>query len=584
MARTFETAEQRMDRIFRPTGFERALAKVFPRFALERYRSRCAVELSWDAANPGRRRQIGSRSHNSSPESSTNQQDRKKLMWEARSLASNFSFVKSVLLKEQIYVCGHMAYQARTGDPEIDRIYETYWKEWCERCDFSGRHNFRQMMQLGHIGMRRDGDYGWILVPAGDEWRLQGIEADRIGNPDETIDFSGRYISGITINDFGQPVSYRIFRCTVYNTYEFEREQPAGAFIHYFDPMRTDQYRGITAFDTTIPHARDLYELLEFEKMAVKWGSSHAGIVKRAPSSQRAEWGGGDSPKTSQGTRLEKTEAGKLEYLEPGEDITMFPTTSRPSPTFNGFVDTLIREASNGLGWPYAFLWDMSSFGGVSARLEIAAAQRVINRLQKLLEEQALTRIKDEVFSRAIAFGRLPAHPNYRQGKWQFGPQLTADARYEVQSDIALIGQGLLAASTVVGEMGSDYEETLETIAREVAHARDVAEKYDIPLELLMPARYAQPSQLLADMEAANAPQTKPAGLIETIGDKGTAQLVDILLKAAEGSMPREKAISTIMILFKIPRQKAAAMVPEKSAALKVVEGGKKRKTVDAAA
>lgn len=493
-------------------AIDRLVTYFAPVAGLKRVHARELHEMSYDAANPERARKTpGGGFSTRASESQQNARDRLKMMWDARDLAKNFAFIKSVLLKEAMYVCGKIRYQAQTGDPEIDRQYEGYWEQWAKQADITGRHVFRQLMQLGHMGMRCDGEHGFILRPEGRMMKLQAIEADRIGNPNGGQRTSDeRYFQGIQVNDLGQVVHYEVWNRTKMGQYKDPQEIPPAQFIHYFDPLRSDQYHGVTAFDTALPHARDIYDLLKMEKMAVKWGSSHAGIITKEHK-DLSRWD--TSEKSPEGTAYEAIEPGRIVRTLPGEAVTMFQTAQRPSATFTGFIDTLVREMANGLNLPYSFVWDMASLGGVSARIELAMAQRAFKRSQNLMEEQVLDRVKDAVLARAIAHKDIPPHPSWQAAKWQFPAHITADQGYTTQSDIAMLGQGLRTASDIVGELGSDYEEVTETLAKEVRIQYDVAQRTGIPMELLQ-QRLPNPTQMIAMMNA----QLAEAGADDQVG------------------------------------------------------------------
>jgi lambda family phage portal protein len=491
------------------SAIERTIALVNPQAAIKRQFERKIFEFGYDAANPGRARQAkGTGLFNAASENQQNNRDRVKMMWEVRDLVQNYSFIKSILLKEAMYVCGKIQYQANTGDPNADSAIEDYWQQWCDNCDITGRHVFRQLIQLAHVGMRRDGDTGFILVAQGPDLKLQTVEADRIGNPNQAGTVEANYFGGIKVNEYGQIVFYRVFTRNIHGQYSDPTEVPPGSFVHYFDPLRSDQYRGVTAFDTTIPHARDLYELLQMEKMAVKWQSAQTGIITKQDPSM-PDWKSGDAT-TRAGTPIEAVEAGKLHRLLPGENVTVFPGSNRPSATFMGFVATLVREMANGLNLPYSFVWDMSVLGGATARLETAMTQRAFARHQNLLTEQVLNKIKNAVLTRAMAFKLIPPIPTYRIGKWQFPAHITADVGYQTQADLALLSSGLKTRSDIYGEMGLDFEDQSRILAREIQFYQRLAAETGVPIELLTQS-LPNASMLLAQM--AMAQQATAAGV-----------------------------------------------------------------------
>ena len=478
----------------RASWLDKTISFINPEAGLKRKYYKDQLEFAYDAANLGRAAAtLGGTASLAAPESLANQRDRIKMMWEARNLVNNYSFFKSILLKEAMYVCGQIRYQSQTGNPDIDRQIESYFSEWSKRCDVTGRYPFRHLVQLAHMGMRRDGDAGFALVTQGKDVFLQAIEADRLGNPHEGGKNDDTYIGGITIDNLGRPHQYRIFKRTLHGQYTNPRDVPKSNFIHYIDPLRADQYRGITAFETAIPHAKDLYELLQMEKLAVKWASAHAGVITKDDHG-KDKWSStpaaappqpGDPLQKGNHLNLEAVHAGKLIRLRPGESMEAFSTSSRPSATFNGFITTLVREMANGLNLPFAFVWDMSAFGGATARLEVQAAQRAFMRHQQLLQEQVLDPVKNIVISRAIAFGDLPPNANYRKGRWQFNSQITADLGHETQANLSLLEAGLKTRGTIIGESGRDFEEEIEKIAKEIAYMEEMSRKYKIPLALI---------------------------------------------------------------------------------------------------
>lgn len=508
------------------SAVERTLSIFSPSSALRRNEARKLFELAYDAASPGRSRGTPNISTTKSSESIKNQADRVKMMWDARDLAQNYSFVKSVLYKESMYVCGTIKYQANTGNPELDAAVEDYWGWFEENCDITGRHVLGHLIQIAHMSMRRDGDFGLILVDGEQgELKLQAVEADRIGNP-SIIGQEPNYFGGIKVNDVGAVEFYRIYDRTIHGQYLNPTEIDPGSFIHYFDPMRADQYRGITAFDTVIPHARDMYELLQMEKQAVKWGASHAGVIMRTDPAVPAWAGDPGQATTDNGTSKEKCEPGTILRLQAGESVQMFQTASRPSPTFNGFIEAIIREMANGLVLPFSFVWDMAALGGVSARIELAMAQRTFERAQKLLTHQVLNKIKTAALQRGVALGILPADPNLYKGDWQFPAYITADEGYSSQADIAELQMGLKTRHQIFSERGQDFEEQTEMLAKEVAHYQMTAMKHMVPIEL-MTQSLPMATQMLAMMQAAQgateAGQEAPGPVEEEGGGETTS-------------------------------------------------------------
>jgi len=541
------------------TWLDRAIGWIAPGVQLERMKAR--VLLGYDAANPGHRRQGGGgQAANASPENWQLQRDRVKLMWEARAGERNVGLIGGILDRMTQYVVGALSYQPNTGDKTIDAAYAEYFHEWCGRADLSGRFRLRKLVEMGFRAMLRDGDYGFVLSRHGGEVRLQGVEADRLGKPDDVTP-DERYIGGITINDLGQPVSYRVYERTTLGQYVNPQEFTASQFLHLWNPLRGDQYRGVSWIQPAIPAARDLQEWFNAEMTRAKFHSKFAGFVtgKNYFTGQgAAEW----DAKTSEGTPTMKVQDGTLVRLREGEGVSFPPPMSNPSGAFLSFVDVRIRHLAVALNAPYGFLYDLTALGGVTARLEVQQAQRLIAYFQGLLVDCVLERIKDEVLALGMATGQLPASQFWRRGRWQFGPWITADLGYQTQADVELMQMGLKTGTQIVGEQGGTFSEVAQQIISEVKELQEMAALAGVPIELIAPNRAPAASQLLASM---NTPPSPPSGMMEAMGEGASKQLIEILEKASTGEMERDAAVQALVEIFGMSEQRAEAIVPKRA-------------------
>lgn len=147
----------------------------------------------------------------------------------------NFCIWSGILTRTVRYAVGTIKWQSRTGDDKVDAAYEQYWEDWCRRADIKGRHHFRTLVQLYLRSMLRDGDVGVVLVDESGDLRLQGIEADRIGDPNRTGEYAEGKVRGIILGEGDRPEAYEVTKRTRNNPYEKDEEVRAGQFIHLFD-------------------------------------------------------------------------------------------------------------------------------------------------------------------------------------------------------------------------------------------------------------------------------------------------------------------------------------------------------------
>ena len=452
-----------------------------PKIALSRAIARERLtELSYHAARPTRERPLTPIAGNVSPNSSREQRDRVQLMIEARELTQNFPLVSGLLSKLALYTFGSVRYQARTSDKNINAAYEAYFDKWASKCDLSERMEFEELINSLFLSMLRDGDVGANLVRTESGIKIQPVEADRIGHPFEGSS-TETYTGGVKIDDQGRPVFYRVYKRTKEGQYTDPQEMPAEQFIHLLDFTRSpDQVRGITALASAIDTARDVYDIVRYEKHAVKWASAQTGIV-RTPSGDADTWNRSQS-KDANGNPLEKIEFGTLNYLREGEDITHF-RNERPSVTFSGFMEVLQRDVCLGMGVPYGFFVDPNAGGGASVRLESQQANRVCARYQRIFKRRFLDRVKDAVIAYGIQFDGLPSCPDWKAAKWQFPAWPSSDAGRETTANIEEWRSGLRTASDIFAERNEDWEEQFQQLGHEQKRLKEIADEIGIPIE-----------------------------------------------------------------------------------------------------
>jgi len=410
--------------------------------------------------------------------------ERLSLIRAARDLADNFPPVRSLLLKFATYVSGRIAYQARTGDHEVDTKIEKYWQKWCNECDFLGRHNFTTLLQLAVTAMLRDGDCGFIIVRDGEDLKLQSVEADRIGSPYDRTD-TDKYIGGINVDEYGRPVSYTIFTRTINNQYISPTDIPAKEFIHLFDAARLDEYRGRSAFATALNATRDLQEAIKAEVQAIKYASYQSGVITTESGAADAGdyFARGNSNDQGQVARLQSLDPGTVNYLGSGEKMEMFKS-DRPTGAFGEFIRLIQAHICMAVGLPYGFAFDADKSGPM-ARMEAAMAERTFLRWRGLLEGKFLDRIKNIILLDAAARGLIPDSEYLLDGRWCWPAKVSIDYGREANADINLWKAGLKTAGQIYSDMGEDYEEALRARAKESAMIVSLATEMDIPAEYI---------------------------------------------------------------------------------------------------
>jgi|GEM_PF-872330 len=473
--------------------YERAIETVAPSYALKRLEARIQRELfNYNAAVTDRLyapRQWGQPS-----ESTQTTRDRIVMMWEARDLVENFPQAREITRKFSLY-CTPQEFSAMTGDRAYNNIVNEYFHDWCKRADVTGRHSFRKLVQIGCEERPVDGDFGFILRRLDDELKIQIVPATRIGNPNALTAEPTNYYQGVIVDEFGRPVAYRVFRVTRDGVYFDPEDVPAANFCHYFDPFRSDQFRGVTDFHACARSARMLYAILEAEKTGVRFASQQAALVfsDKGAANPRNLFTPNPSIQlpSGQAQKNELSEVGMIRYFGTADRIEVMP--SRPSQAFAGFVQHLMHEIAIGIGIPQGVLFGTQDFKGPSVRAEFAAADRVFVRHQGVLVDKVLDPIKNAVILDAIAREQIPPPPlqtgesmvqalrRATRGEWRFPPKITIDVGRESAANMNENRQGAKSLQEIAAEQGTDAFGRLEQIAMEAAYVKELAQKYEIP-------------------------------------------------------------------------------------------------------
>ena len=531
------------------TYLESMIRAVNPKLALERARAKAALDAGervgfWRVGAQSSTNRKASGQTLDQPDSSRNHTDRVTLIREARWLEENSSVVKSILRKYRTFSVGRLQYVARTSNESVNKQIGAYVERWMANADASQRHHFRTLAGLGVTSMKRDGDIGFIVLEEPmtpleqmmmvSPIRIQAIEADRIGSivnregtdtrPFKPLKKNEQDFSGVVVNGAGKPIRYRIYnRSRTGEMMTPALEVPAQDFLHLFDPTRLDSYRGFSVFDAAVTDIKDLMEILACEKMSVKMLSSISGVVNNSDGSADQDVSLDISHDYNpDADRLKKIEPGTIEYLAEGESFNPVES-NRPSPTFNGFLDSLIRNCGMATNLPFGFIYSWAG-QGTAVRMEAAQAAREFEMTQLTLEEKLLNPLVRRVIARGMQLGHLPTVPDFDSGEWRYPAKVTADVGRESKAIIDEIMAGVTSKTQVSADRGEDREMTrafLRTEAIElVQDAMQVQEAAEGQLDL-------NTAIYMLERRAPNAPTIAAPAAAPAEGDDSPDEVED---------------------------------------------------------
>jgi hypothetical protein len=278
------------------------------------------------------------------------------------------------------------------------------------------------------------------------------------------------------MDERGRPVSYRVYQRNSSGAYQDFMEQPAEYFCHVFAPTRLDEYRGRSVMATLLDDAADISDIIDYEKLAARWASSQAGVVKSeyGADEEMASVLRGDQDSFGNEIKLTALEPGRINYLNTGESMEVFKSGDRPAQAFQNFVQYLENRMCRAMGVSARVVLDRPS-AGPEARKDLMQAERTFDFWRAQMESQLLNKVIRMVLMDAVVKGELPNDPNITRGEWQWPGSVSIDAGRDARADIELWRMGLATAAELYGEAGHDWQDSLRQRAKEAAYIRELS-------------------------------------------------------------------------------------------------------------
>lgn len=238
-------------------------------------------------------------------------------------------------------------------------------------CDIARACNFFGLQDLGYRTELSSGDAFFLTPLVRREGRvqlaLQGIEADRICNPDRKPD-SDTLIDGVEIDRAtGEAIAVHVAdrhpgeintAGTKWTRVAIRGGTGRRNVLHMMEHLRFGQYRGVPWIAPILEPLKQLNKWTDNELAAAVASSVFAVFVKMETEAFHDLFQNNESVKsTLDGAEQWSGEmsGGKAVHLLPGEDVTT-ATPGRPNPEFDPFWTAMVRQMGMALGLPYEVL------------------------------------------------------------------------------------------------------------------------------------------------------------------------------------------------------------------------------------
>jgi hypothetical protein len=332
-----------------------------------------------------------------------------------------------------------------------------------------------------------DGDIGTLLTEdASGNPRIQTIGSHRIGSryqtggsarvkysgnqliiDDEVVDDNLPYtfsaavewdapiIDGSILDDYGRAIAHRVYDDPVVaSTY---RDISARNLFLSFLPEFTGQVRGYSGLSSSVFDWQDWREWRRLEMLAQK-GFASRGIIEENETgyldeskqvvTQAATFDSTTNAATA--PAMVKMDGGAYTVFKAGTNskLTAFNSGDRPSRTTQDFLDQTLREAMRGTEWDAFFSLDPAHVGGAPMRVIVDRVNRTIKKRRRLAGMSVL-RVDVYALSKAIKNGEIPFDPEWYKWTYRGQADVTADRRYDSQTDLMEYQQGWITQEDI---------------------------------------------------------------------------------------------------------------------------------------
>ncbi len=378
-------------------------------------------------------------------------------------------------------------------------------RRWSEQADASGQLHFCELQALAERQICECGEYLFLKIRDRKAWapfQLLALEPDRLTSPT---------LTGSTLIDQGVEYEALTGRHVAYHIDHGEyrrdiRRVLAADIMHGYHWLRPGQLRGISPFASGVLLAGDLAQYVDAEIDGAKMAAKYLAMVETPDTAgfQAMRGVGSEAGPDGQQQRIEELENAVIEYLNPGEKITL-AANPRPGSGFEPFVRFTLRMLSITTGVPYDILsGDYSQSNYSSSRLARNDFGSLIKSRQRRRVRHLCQPALAEAMDAMVMAGRV-ALPGYWRdpwlwldGRWTVPGLQPIDPLKESKAQRDQIDATLCSEIETAAERGRDYEEVLDEIAR----AKAMREARGLTVEQASTATASNPATIMDEEDA----------------------------------------------------------------------------------
>lgn len=424
--------------------------------------------------------------------------DRAILVANARKLSANNPICKSIdnaIIKNvvgtgitlQSKIDENTLKNSKNFNDEIEKLF----KEWSKpaNIDITNRFSLTQMLKNILKAKMVDGEILINCIWTKDKkfpLKLQLLEADMLDLSLVTYGENDVF-SGVEVDSYGKPVAYHIK--TKFNSNESKRFE-AKNIIHFYDPDRVSQYRGITDYSQVIETLKDFQAYNDAE---IKKNRTLASMNIFLKSKDIASNIFGDKQKGQNlgyDTPIKEVSSGMIHYLNHNDEVITVQSNQLGS-NYEPFIKHTVRLISAGRDISYELaIKDYSQVNFSSARASLIQDNKKFDYEQKLLVEKILNPIFELFLDSQVLSGNIKPPKDYTLNKddylkpvWIMPTREWVNPLQDIKALEYELKLGLTTLTRASAQRGRDFEEILRERLDEEKEIIKKRKKAGLPVE-----------------------------------------------------------------------------------------------------
>lgn len=408
----------------------------------------------------------------------------------ARELEQNSDLARSFFSLNETHIVGPDGFTLQVQgkksngkpDDEGNRRVEREYRRWSRRgvCEITGKYSEQSADRVNVRTTARDGEclvrmhdvrpthrnpWGFVIE------LLDPARLDHMLNVD--LKDGNRVRLGVELNRAGRPVAYWLKTGErsgwVYQRDKHERV-PAEDIIHWFEPDRPEQLRGVSWMASGMLDIHQLDQYREAAIVAARSGASKMGwVINKGGNGHAMDLA---DEVDDNGDLIEEMEPGLIGHLNGDYSFTGFDP-KYPHENYEPFTKATKRDLAMGLGVSYHGLTgDLTDVNFSSIRSGTLEERE----RWKVKQDGYASTVKERIYLRwlinAVFHGRLGGNVSqeemisrYSEHRWQGRRWSWVDPKKDIETVILAINAGLTSPQRVAAEMGMDVDEVLNQIA-----------------------------------------------------------------------------------------------------------------------